>query len=114
MGGTLPQGRRLRTGPPALTRAQTVRVIPLSIEEAGRLRAQAARCLRLSKEALAERVQSALRDMAAECLEKAQALERAVDQQQQQVGNVVPLPEPSHGVTQQQQQIQPDKDGKTE
>jgi hypothetical protein len=58
-------------------------------------------------------VSGPLRAMAADCLEKAQALERGDDQQQQQqVGNVVPLPEPGHGAAQQQQQqqqIQPDK-----
>jgi hypothetical protein len=80
------------------------------IGEVQRLRERAERCLRFSKEALPDHVKSALRDLAAECLEKAQALERAAgQQQQQQVGNAVPPPEPSHGAAQQQQQIQPDK-----
>jgi hypothetical protein len=82
--------------------------------EAKRFRERAERCLRLSKEALPDHVKSALRDLAAESLEKAQALEGAAGQQQRQVGTVAPPPEPSPGAAQQQQQqqqqpTQPDK-----
>jgi hypothetical protein len=58
--------------------------------EALTLRAQAARCLRLANGGLSDEVSGQLRAMAAEYLEKAQALERAEDhsQQQQQIGNV--------------------------
>jgi hypothetical protein len=84
--------------------------------EADRLRAQAARCLRLSTGAVPDDVKARLRALAAESLEKAHALERAADQQrqQQQVGNVVPLPEPAYDSVQQQQQqqVQPKDDGK--
>ena len=67
--------------------------------EAQRLREQAARCLRLAKNyTLPEDVLGQMRAMAADCLERARALEQEPeDQQQQQIGNVVLPPEPSHG-----------------
>jgi hypothetical protein len=79
--------------------------------EAQRLREQAARCLRLAKNyTLPEDVLGQMRAMAADCLERARALEQEPeDQQQQQIGNVVLPPEPSHGAAQQQQQIQSEK-----
>ena len=75
--------------------------------EAQRLREQAARCLRLANNrTLPDDVIRQMRALAAEYLQKAQALEKAADQQQQ-VGH--PPPEPSHGAAQQQQQIQSEK-----
>jgi len=83
--------------------------------EAQRLREQAARCLRLAQGAVANDVRQQLRSLAAESLEKAQALERGAGQQRQQVGNMPPpAPAPSHGVAQQQQQAQPKKADETE
>jgi|HubBroStandDraft_1064217.scaffolds.fasta_scaffold411249_1 hypothetical protein len=76
--------------------------------EAQRLREQAERCLRLAKGTSSDGMRQRLRDVAAEYLEEAEALERTTDQHQQ-VGNVVPAPEPSHGAAQQQQQVQPKK-----
>ena len=85
------------------------------MNEAQRLREQAARCLRLAQGTHADDVREQLRTLAATYLEKAQSLERGAAQPQQHVGNIVPPPpEPSHGVAQQQQQIQPKKDDDTE
>ena len=82
--------------------------------EAQRLREQAERCLRLANAQTRNDVIRNLRALAADYLEAAQALERAEDNPQrqcwqQQVGNIVPPPQPSHGVAQQQQQPQPKK-----
>jgi hypothetical protein len=83
------------------------------ISEAQRLREQAARCLRLVGQALPDDVIRQMRALAADCLERAQALEKAANQQQQQVANVVPPQASVHDAVQQQQQqqqqIQPDK-----
>jgi hypothetical protein len=78
--------------------------------KAQRLREQAARCLRLAQGVQADDVRQSLRNLAAESLEKAQALERAAgqQQQQQQVGSMPPPPAPIHGAAQ-QQQVQPKK-----
>ena len=78
--------------------------------EAQRLREQAARCLRLAKNrTLPDDVIRQMRALAADYLERAQAVEKAADRQQQQAGHLIPPPEPSHGAAQQQQQIQSEK-----
>jgi hypothetical protein len=78
--------------------------------EAQRLREQAARCLRLANNrTLPDDVIRQMRALAAEYLQKAQALEKAADQQPQRIGHLIPPPEPSHGAAQQQQQIQSEK-----
>jgi hypothetical protein len=89
--------------------------VPSMTSEAQRLREQAARCLRLAQGTHANDVRQQLRNLAAEYLEKAEALEDGANQQQQQVGTMPPpSPVPSQGVAQQQQQAQPKKADDTE
>ena len=82
--------------------------------ESEHLRAQAARCLRLAKGALASDAAQTMHKLAADYLALAQAVEKAAASgQQQQHGNQPLPPQREHGQQPalQQQQIQPKDDG---
>jgi hypothetical protein len=73
--------------------------------EAEHLRDQSARCLRLARASTDKTVIERLTELAADYLERAQALERAPP------GFQVPGPPPQDQPMQQQQQVQPKDDG---